>query len=30
MSTLHEYLSEYLTMRRALGYDLDKLEHLAG
>lgn len=30
MSTLHEHLSEYLTMRRALGYDLDKLEHLAG
>ncbi|GAA6527990.1 tyrosine-type recombinase/integrase [Intrasporangium sp. DVR] len=30
MSTLHEHLTEYLTMRRALGYDLDKLEHLAG
>lgn len=30
MSTLHEHLDEYLTMRRALGYDLDKLEGLAG
>lgn len=30
MSALHEHLDEYLTMRRALGYDLDKLEHLAG
>lgn len=30
MSTLHEHLHEYLTMRRALGYDLGKLEHLAG
>lgn len=30
MSTLHEHLEEYLRMRRALGYDLGKLEHLAG
>ena len=30
MSTLEQHLTEYLTMRRALGYDLDKLEHLAG
>ena len=30
MSILEEHLDEYLAMRRALGYDLDKLEHLAG
>jgi integrase len=30
MSTLSEHLDEYLKMRRALGYDLDKLEQLAG
>ncbi|MDQ3528163.1 MAG: tyrosine-type recombinase/integrase [Actinomycetota bacterium] len=30
MSTLHEHLEEYLSMRRALGYDLNKLEYLAG
>lgn len=30
MSTLHEHLEQYISMRRALGYDLDKLEHLAG
>ena len=30
MSTLREHLSEYLTLRRALGYELDKLELLAG
>lgn len=30
MSTLDEHLAEYLTMRRALGYQLDKLEYLAG
>lgn len=30
MSILHEHLEEYLRMRRALGYDLAKLEHLAG
>lgn len=28
MTTLVEHLEQYLTMRRALGYDLDKLEHL--
>jgi integrase len=30
MSTLRESLDEYLAMRRALGYQLDKLERLAG
>jgi integrase len=30
MSTLREHLSEYLTLRRALGCDLQKLELLAG
>lgn len=30
MSTLNEHLHEYLRMRRALGYHLGKLEHLAG
>lgn len=30
MSTLEEHLAEYLSMRRALGYDLDKLEYLVG
>jgi len=30
MSTLREYLAEYLTMRRELGYQLDKLEYIAG
>jgi hypothetical protein len=30
MSTLRESLDEYLAMRRALGFQLDKLEYLAG
>ena len=30
MSTLREDLDEYLVMRRALGFQLDKLERLAG
>lgn len=30
MSTLREHLSEYLALRRALGYQLDKLDLLAG
>lgn len=30
MNSLTEHLTEYLSMRRALGYDLDKLEYLAG
>jgi|HubBroStandDraft_6_1064221.scaffolds.fasta_scaffold22810_2 integrase len=30
MSTLRESLDEYLVMRRALGFHLDKLEYLAG
>lgn len=30
MSTLEEHLAQYLSMRRALGYDLNKLEYLAG
>lgn len=30
MSTLEEHLAEYLTMRRALGYDLFVLEHRVG
>lgn len=30
MSTLREQLADYLTMRRALGYQLETLEHLAG
>jgi integrase len=30
MSTLREHLTEYLTMRRALGYQLHKVELLAG
>jgi len=30
MNTLREHLSEYLTLRRALGYQLDKLDLLAG
>lgn len=30
MSTLQEHLAQYLSMRRALGYDLDTLERLVG
>lgn len=30
MNTLREDFDEYLQMRRALGFQLDKLEHLAG
>ncbi|USQ76099.1 tyrosine-type recombinase/integrase [Ornithinimicrobium cryptoxanthini] len=30
MSTLQEHLTEYLAMRRALGYDLSVLEHRVG
>lgn len=30
MTTLRDHLAEYLTMRRELGYQLDKLELLAG
>jgi len=30
MSTLRESLDDYLAMRRALGFQLDKLEYLAG
>ena len=30
MTTLRDHLTEYLTMRRELGYRLDKLELLAG
>jgi len=30
VSTLREHLSEYLTLRRALGHQLDKLDLLAG
>jgi hypothetical protein len=30
MTTLRDHLAEYLRMRRELGYQLDKLELLAG
>ena len=30
MSTLRQALADYLTMRRALGYKMDKAERLLG